>query len=186
MKSKYAALFVAFLVLCLVSCNKDDDSGTSKNPNPPAATGDHTYSFTVTGGPLNGETFSGVIANEFLAAVSFSSENSQSITVTSGEDETQGTTFALSINLLNNIIQPMDIQSEGSHSLITLHLPDENGNNSYLSTSGTISMSNLVVGTGFGVSYASFDAVFDGTFKNFSTEESVGISGTFSIKQPVE
>ncbi len=186
MKIKYAVLFVGFMVISLVSCNKDDDNGTSGNPNPPAATGVHAYNFTVTGGQLNGETFSGSIANELLVAASFSYENSQNITVSYGEDETQGTTFALSINLLNNIIQPMDIQSEGSHSLITLHLPDENGNNSYLSTSGTISMSNLVVGTGFGVSYASFDAVFDGTFKNFSTEESVGISGTFSIKQPVE
>ncbi len=186
MKSKYAALFVAFLVLSLVSCNKDDDSGTNKNPNPPAASGDHTYSFTVTGGPLNGETFSGVIANELLAAVSFSYENSQRITVTSGEDYIQGITFTLSVHLEDNIIQPLDIQDEGTHSVIMLNVPDENGNINYISTLGTISMSNLVLDTRFGVSYASFNAVFDGTFENFILEESVSISGTFSIKQPVD
>ncbi len=164
----------------MTSCNDDDDS------NPPAATGDHTYSFTVVSGDFTNRTFSGTLPNADMAAVSTTQGENQVFTVIAVQEETVGTVWGASIARINGTT--LDLNQENDfYSVISLVLDDDGTEYYYMPIDGSVEVSNVVLGpTAFGTSAASFTATFDGTFRNISTNNDSQISGTFTVKQAAE
>ncbi len=197
-KSKYKTIFLCFALLTLIiGCNKSEDNGTTNNDPEPRIS---TYELTFSGGVLDGQIISGSFPNDldnggggYLDA-QFSNSSKNEVTIGFNDRHDQDLTGAMSGTFLldgNSEALPVGIFPYDIDSLSTLNViitTDTTSFNdilSYASTSGTCSVSNVVVGPNVGGSvYSDYDAEFDGEFRNsFDPDEGdVIITGVLHIR----
>jgi len=157
--------------LLLTGCSKDDDSPKEELEQ----SGDHSFTFTVTGPEINGTTFSAVVPNEETLCSYTPIPNTPyaaAFFTISKEDETISGYFLRQNNALLPLGENTGSEPENSHLQIILNNQGQFYN--LESLSGTCVSERFEIGSGG--AYASIKVSFSGVF----------IGGPVGTNDPVE
>lgn len=185
----------------MTSCSNDNNSDSQDPDNPDSETRISTYEIHISGGELDGQTFTGSFPNEIYHGgggyidQEYSNSSQNEVTLNASDTTDQGKLIGLNGTfILNSDGQALPIGAglgdigEKSTLLISLNAVDSFDpatNFSFVSKEGSISISDLEVGPNVGGTvYSDYNAEFEGTFRDVDRPEQddLNITGELQIK----